>query len=242
MNRPALLLADEPTGALDTASGEDVQQLLTELHADGQTIVLVTHDLALAESCATRTVELVDGRIAADTAHGSWRPMSALGRVVRSGVGRRRVQTVVIALTTMMAVAASVLGGSLLVASEAPFDHAFAQQHGAHLTAQFDAAKATAAQLAATARRHRGHRRRRTVPDGLGHPGRRPGTGRLPPLTIVGRAGRGRPGRRGHADRRPVGDRARARSCCHGRPVAGATDPAIGDGADLLRTCPAARP
>jgi len=68
MNRPALLLADEPTGALDTASGDDVRQLLNELRADGQTIVLVTHDLALAESCATRTVQLVDGRVAADTA------------------------------------------------------------------------------------------------------------------------------------------------------------------------------
>jgi len=67
MNRPALLLADEPTGALDTASGEDVRGLLNDLHADGQTIVLVTHDLALAESCATRTVQLVDGRVAADT-------------------------------------------------------------------------------------------------------------------------------------------------------------------------------
>ncbi|MFC6016280.1 ABC transporter ATP-binding protein [Plantactinospora solaniradicis] len=68
MNRPALLLADEPTGALDTASGEEVQQLLNDLHTDGQTIVLVTHDLALAKSCATRTVQLVDGRVAADTA------------------------------------------------------------------------------------------------------------------------------------------------------------------------------
>ena len=68
MNRPALLLADEPTGALDTASGEDVMQLLTELHADGQTIVLVTHDLVLAETCATRTVQLLDGRVSADTA------------------------------------------------------------------------------------------------------------------------------------------------------------------------------
>ena len=58
---------DEPTGALDTASGEDVQQLLKDLHADRQTIVMVTHDLALAESCATRTVQLVDGRVAADT-------------------------------------------------------------------------------------------------------------------------------------------------------------------------------
>jgi putative ABC transport system ATP-binding protein len=68
MNRPALLLADEPTGALDTAAGEDVQRLLTDLHADGQTIMLVTHDMALAETCATRTVQLLDGRVAADTA------------------------------------------------------------------------------------------------------------------------------------------------------------------------------
>ena len=68
MNRPALLLADEPTGALDTASGQDVCALLAELNGDGQTIVLVTHDMALAESCATRTIELVDGRIARDTA------------------------------------------------------------------------------------------------------------------------------------------------------------------------------
>ena len=68
MNRPALLLADEPTGALDTASGDEVKQLLRELHADGQTIIMVTHDLALAESCATRTVHLVDGRVAVDVA------------------------------------------------------------------------------------------------------------------------------------------------------------------------------
>ncbi|MFE4581670.1 ABC transporter ATP-binding protein [Streptomyces chartreusis] len=67
MNRPALLLADEPTGALDTASGEDVRQLLAALNADGQTIVLVTHDLGLAESCATHTIELVDGRIVRDS-------------------------------------------------------------------------------------------------------------------------------------------------------------------------------
>ena len=45
-----------------------MRQLLTDLHADGQTIVLVTHDLDLAGSCATRTVALVDGRVAADTA------------------------------------------------------------------------------------------------------------------------------------------------------------------------------
>ncbi|MEV6622310.1 ABC transporter ATP-binding protein [Amycolatopsis sp. NPDC051106] len=66
VNRPPLLLADEPTGALDTASGEDVADLLRELNADGQTIVVVTHDLALARSCTDRTVNLVDGRVTAD--------------------------------------------------------------------------------------------------------------------------------------------------------------------------------
>ncbi|MFF4253681.1 ABC transporter permease [Streptomyces sp. NPDC001663] len=77
--------------------------------------------------------------------------MSALLRVVRSGMARRRVQTLVIGLATLLAVTASVLGGSLLVASEAPFDKAFARQHGAHLTAQLDAGRATRAQAEASA-------------------------------------------------------------------------------------------
>jgi putative ABC transport system permease protein len=75
-----------------------------------------------------------------------------LVRVVRSGVGRRRVQTVVIAIATMMAVAAAVVAGSLMVVSNAPFDHAFAEQNGAHITAEFDPAKAGAEQLGATGR------------------------------------------------------------------------------------------
>jgi len=68
MNQPPVILADEPTGALDTASGEDVKELLTDLNADGQTIVLVTHDTVLASTCASRTIELVDGRIVRDFA------------------------------------------------------------------------------------------------------------------------------------------------------------------------------
>ncbi|MFE6891502.1 ABC transporter ATP-binding protein [Streptomyces sp. NPDC057694] len=67
MNRPPLLLADEPTGALDSASGDDVGRLLTELNKDGQTVVLVTHDLALAQACATRTVRIADGRTTAQS-------------------------------------------------------------------------------------------------------------------------------------------------------------------------------
>ncbi|MFC7818967.1 ABC transporter ATP-binding protein [Streptomyces sp. NPDC057367] len=67
INRPELLLADEPTGALDSASGAEVRKLLIDLHRGGQTIVLVTHDPALAEACASRTIHLVDGHLALDT-------------------------------------------------------------------------------------------------------------------------------------------------------------------------------
>jgi putative ABC transport system ATP-binding protein len=66
MNRPAVLLADEPTGALDTASGADVKELLADLNRDGLTMLLVTHDVTLAAACATRTVELVDGTVVRD--------------------------------------------------------------------------------------------------------------------------------------------------------------------------------
>jgi putative ABC transport system ATP-binding protein len=64
VNRPAVLLADEPTGALDTATGQEIGGLLRELNEGGQTLVLVTHDAALAEQYAARTVRIVDGRLA----------------------------------------------------------------------------------------------------------------------------------------------------------------------------------
>lgn len=60
---PSVLLADEPTGNLDTANGEAVMALLKELHAAGSTIVMVTHDPRYA-SFADRTIHMLDGRIA----------------------------------------------------------------------------------------------------------------------------------------------------------------------------------
>ncbi|TDD76682.1 ABC transporter ATP-binding protein [Actinomadura darangshiensis] len=68
MNRPALLLADEPTGALDSGTGEQVRDLLLDLNRKGQTVLLVTHDQALAGRCATRLVDFVDGRIVREVA------------------------------------------------------------------------------------------------------------------------------------------------------------------------------
>jgi putative ABC transport system ATP-binding protein len=64
-NEPTLLLADEPTGALDSEGGQEVIELLSRLHNGGQTIVLVTHDASVA-SAADRIVRMRDGRIAVD--------------------------------------------------------------------------------------------------------------------------------------------------------------------------------
>ncbi|MGW7439283.1 ABC transporter ATP-binding protein [Streptomyces sp. NPDC054849] len=68
MNRPALLLADEPTGALDSRSGEQVMDLLIDLNQIGQTLLIVTHDPHLATRCASRLVEVADGRVARQSA------------------------------------------------------------------------------------------------------------------------------------------------------------------------------
>jgi putative ABC transport system ATP-binding protein len=61
-NRPAMLLADEPTGALDQKTGHEVLELFKELHSQGNTIVIVTHDLSIA-ALAERQVEIEDGLI-----------------------------------------------------------------------------------------------------------------------------------------------------------------------------------
>ncbi|WAH43298.1 ABC transporter ATP-binding protein [Alicyclobacillus fastidiosus] len=61
-NSPRLLLADEPTGALDQATGADIMELFRQLHEAGMTIVIITHDPSVA-ACAQRTIRLVDGVI-----------------------------------------------------------------------------------------------------------------------------------------------------------------------------------
>jgi putative ABC transport system ATP-binding protein len=73
VNRPALLLADEPTGALDTATGEEIGELLLDLNSSGQTLVVVTHNPDLAARYARRTVRIVDGQVTSDAAAGAQR-------------------------------------------------------------------------------------------------------------------------------------------------------------------------
>jgi putative ABC transport system ATP-binding protein len=61
-SEPAILLADEPTGALDSSSGQDVLKLFRELNDMGNTIVMITHDLKVAKA-AKRIVKIVDGQL-----------------------------------------------------------------------------------------------------------------------------------------------------------------------------------
>jgi putative ABC transport system ATP-binding protein len=77
VNRPALLLADEPTGALDTAAGHGIGELLLELNRAGQTLLIATHNADLAARYASRLVKLIDGRIVAGACRSD--PQGAIG-------------------------------------------------------------------------------------------------------------------------------------------------------------------
>ncbi|MCB1560558.1 MAG: ABC transporter ATP-binding protein [Xanthomonadales bacterium] len=77
VGEPSILLADEPTGNLDSATSEEIMALFDQLHRDGQTVVLVTHEPDIAEHCQ-RVVRLSDGKIISDVRH---EPKKAPGHV-----------------------------------------------------------------------------------------------------------------------------------------------------------------
>jgi putative ABC transport system ATP-binding protein len=82
VNRPAVLLADEPTGNLDSRSTSEVLALLRQVHADGQSICLVTHDPRIA-SVANRVLHMRDGRIISETSMSDHHSLEALLNVLR---------------------------------------------------------------------------------------------------------------------------------------------------------------
>ena len=88
VNAPKVLLADEPTGALDSRSGDQVMELLRGLNGAGQTIVLVTHDAKLAARSARRVLTLRDGRVV-DDSRLDHRPWAAATELMTIAGGRR---------------------------------------------------------------------------------------------------------------------------------------------------------
>ncbi len=82
VGEPSILLADEPTGNLDSATGEDIMRLFSELHARGHTILLVTHEARLASRCP-RAIRLMDGRVVGD-GPGAEVATAPVARVVRA--------------------------------------------------------------------------------------------------------------------------------------------------------------
>jgi putative ABC transport system ATP-binding protein len=73
VNRPPLLIADEPTGALDSATGAEIGELLLDLNESGQTLILVTHNPDLAARYTQRVIQITDGRVTASSPIGAQR-------------------------------------------------------------------------------------------------------------------------------------------------------------------------
>ena len=92
MNGGQIILADEPTGALDSRSGKDMMALLGELNAQGHTVILVTHDAKVAAH-AGRLIELDDGRVIRDSGWSADRPRVAPCPSTGVGTGRRGLKT-----------------------------------------------------------------------------------------------------------------------------------------------------
>ncbi len=80
MNGGEIIFADEPTGALDTASGKNVMEIIHKLHEAGHTVIMVTHDPSIAAN-ANRIIEIRDGEIISDTSKNPEIPTSKVGRI-----------------------------------------------------------------------------------------------------------------------------------------------------------------
>lgn len=105
MNGGAVILADEPTGALDSQSGREVMQLLSSLHASGKTIILITHDAEVAAQ-SHRIVTIADGKIVSDQAGFKQNSAAQISPSMAprfSGIGFDALETVTMALRSLKA-------------------------------------------------------------------------------------------------------------------------------------------
>jgi len=86
VGRPAIVLADEPTGNLDSTTGASIMELIRELNADGATIVVITHDAGIADQLP-RQIRLLDGQVVSDTRRDHGVPVTATREARRSAQG-----------------------------------------------------------------------------------------------------------------------------------------------------------
>lgn len=86
VNRPQVLLADEPTGNLDPATSIDIMQLLARINAGGTTVVMATHEAAFVDQMQRRVIELRDGELVRDEVHGGYGDTSSLPRLTPEAV------------------------------------------------------------------------------------------------------------------------------------------------------------
>ncbi len=121
INHPSLILADEPTGNLDTKSSEEILELLHQLHDGGATIVMVTHEPDIAEY-AQRVIHLRDGEIASDVQNGQEEAAMSLRRTFRvawEGLTLNKVRSFLTTLGVIIGVAAVIIMMAVSAGAEA---------------------------------------------------------------------------------------------------------------------------
>ena len=136
INTPDILLADEPTGNLDSAGAADVMRLFGQLNQQGQTIVMVTHDPAIA-ACAERTIRLKR----------RYDCMRAILLKIKADLINSRTNTLLVMFTVTASAALLALTVIALSSMSDPYDRVFSQLNGAHLWLYFDRALARKSDL-----------------------------------------------------------------------------------------------
>ncbi|BDV30939.1 cell division ATP-binding protein FtsE [Microbacterium terricola] len=117
VNRPQVLLADEPTGNLDPATSVDIMQLLARINAGGTTVVMATHEAGFVDQMQRRVIELRDGQMVRDERHGGYGDISAIPSLAPEPV---RGAAAVAALTAVLEVQREVALADAAPLAEAP--------------------------------------------------------------------------------------------------------------------------
>lgn len=151
VNRPQILLADEPTGNLDPATSVDIMQLLARINAGGTTVVMATHEAGFVDQMQRRVIELKGGEIVRDERHGGYGDTSAIPRLapeVEKGAAAVAALTAVLDVHREISETGQIAPVTLDAAVAATEQAARAEPAHAAAVAEAKAAEALAARLA----------------------------------------------------------------------------------------------